>query len=166
MKEFLGFGGYAREAEGYLSAEHLTFVTSLVVMMIALAVWLGRRNRKADHRRKNKVLIWSALLIDGFEIFKLVIFCLRSGEATSLINNLPLFLCSIQLITIPLAAFSKGRIKEASLDFVCIFGLLLMVQVKTMLLILCCHWIMWYPASHTASPDLRPCISSYPEWSA
>ena len=38
--------------------------------------------------------------------------------------DLPLFLCSIQLITIPLAAFSKGRIKEASLDFVMIFGIL------------------------------------------
>lgn len=40
------------------------------------------------------------------------------------IYELPLFLCSIQLITIPLAAFSKGRIKEASLDFVLIFGVL------------------------------------------
>ena len=38
--------------------------------------------------------------------------------------NLPLFLCSIQLITIPLAAFSKGRVREAALDFVCIFGIL------------------------------------------
>ena len=37
---------------------------------------------------------------------------------------LPLFLCSIQLITIPLAAFAKGRLKEASLDFVAIFGIL------------------------------------------
>jgi len=37
---------------------------------------------------------------------------------------LPLFLCSIQLITIPLAAFAKGRVKEAALDFVFIFGLL------------------------------------------
>ena len=37
---------------------------------------------------------------------------------------LPLFMCSIQLITIPLAAFTKGRIKEASLDFVFIFGAL------------------------------------------
>ena len=37
---------------------------------------------------------------------------------------LPLFLCSIQLITIPLAAFSKGRVKEAALDFVFIFGIL------------------------------------------
>ena len=39
-------------------------------------------------------------------------------------TELPLFLCSIQLITIPLAAFTKGRIKEASLDFVFIFGIL------------------------------------------
>ena len=38
--------------------------------------------------------------------------------------NLPLFLCSIQLIAIPLAAFSKGRMEEAALDFVCIFGVL------------------------------------------
>ena len=37
--------------------------------------------------------------------------------------ELPLFLCSIHLITMPLAAFSKGRVKEASLDFVLIFGL-------------------------------------------
>ena len=37
--------------------------------------------------------------------------------------SLPLFLCSIQLITIPLAAFCKGKLKEASLDFVLIFGI-------------------------------------------
>jgi len=37
---------------------------------------------------------------------------------------LPLFLCSIQLITIPIAAFAKGRIKNAALDFVLIFGIL------------------------------------------
>lgn len=124
MGEFLGFGGYTRPAEGYLSAAHLTFVTSLVVLMTVLAIWLGLKNRKAEDRIKNKVLIGSALLIDGFEIFKLTVFCLRSGEVKDLLYNLPLFLCSIQLITIPLAAFSKGRIKEASLDFVCIFGLL------------------------------------------
>ena len=39
-------------------------------------------------------------------------------------NSLPLFLCSIQFITVPLAALSKGRLKEASLDFIFIFGLL------------------------------------------
>ena len=33
-------------------------------------------------------------------------------------------MCSIQLITIPLAAFTRGRVREAALDFVFIFGLL------------------------------------------
>lgn len=124
MKEFFGFGGYQRPAEGYLSWQHLTFVTSLVVIMCILAVFFGRKNRDADMKTKNRVLIWAALLIDGFELFKIVICCIRSGDPMDWINNLPLFLCSIQLITIPLAAFSKGRVKEAALDFVFIFGLL------------------------------------------
>jgi hypothetical membrane protein len=64
------------------------------------------------------------LLIDGFELFKITVFCIRGDGISEVLYNLPLFLCSIQLITIPLAAFSKGRVKEASLDFVCIFGLL------------------------------------------
>jgi uncharacterized membrane protein YwaF len=38
--------------------------------------------------------------------------------------ELPLFLCSILLIAMPLAAFSKGRVKDAALDFLFIFGLL------------------------------------------
>lgn len=92
--------------------------------MVVLAVLLGRRNKEKSLAVKNTVLIWAALLIDGFEILKLVVLCMRSESAEPLLHNLPLFLCSIQLITIPLAAFSKGRIKEAALDFVCIFGIL------------------------------------------
>ena len=33
-------------------------------------------------------------------------------------------MCSIQFIAIPIAAFTKGRVKEAALDFVFIFGIL------------------------------------------
>ncbi|MBQ4139694.1 MAG: YwaF family protein [Clostridia bacterium] len=124
MKEFFGFGGYTREAEGYLSWQHLLFVTSLVAVMIALAVVLGMKNRSKEDRIKNKVLIIAALLIDGIELFKIVILCIRHEDAFHWIYELPLFLCSIQLIALPLAAFSKGRIKEAALDFVFIFGIL------------------------------------------
>lgn len=124
MKEFFGFGGYTREPEGFMSWQHLLFVTILVIIMIALAVILGRKNRNAEFSRKNKVLIWSAILIDAFEIFKIVLICIRSRDALDWLYMLPLFLCSIQLITIPLAAFSKGRIKDAALDFVFIFGIL------------------------------------------
>lgn len=124
MKEFFGFGGYSRPAEGFLSWQHLTFVTSLMVIMVVLSVVLGRHNRHALPSQKNKVMIWSAILIDGFELFKIVLLCFRGNDPWGWLYNLPLFLCSIQLIVIPLAAFSKGRVKEAALDFVCIFGIL------------------------------------------
>lgn len=124
MREFLGFGGYTRAAEGFLSWQHLTFVGTLLLIMIVLAVWLGRANRSKMDDKKNVPLIYSAILIDAFEIFKIVILCMRDGSASPILRTLPLFLCSIQLITIPLAAFAKGRVKESALDFVCIFGIL------------------------------------------
>lgn len=124
MREFFGFGGYLRPAEGYLSWQHLTFVTALVVVMTLLAIVLGQKNKTASATQKNKALIWAALLIDGVELFKIAIFCLRSECFNPILYNLPLFLCSIQLITIPMAAFCKGRLREAALDFVAIFGLL------------------------------------------
>ena len=124
MKEFFGFGGYTRPIEGYFSWQHILFVTILMILMVALSIFLGRRNRNKDEKTKNKVLIWSAILIDGFELFKIIILCIRGNDPLGWLYSLPLFLCSIQLITIPLAAFAKGRIKEASLDFVLIFGIL------------------------------------------
>jgi uncharacterized membrane protein YwaF len=92
--------------------------------MAVLAVILGLANRKKTLAQKNKAMIIAAILIDTAELFKIVIMCWRSNDPMGWVYNLPLFLCSIQLITIPLAAFSKGRVKEASLDFVCIFGIL------------------------------------------
>lgn len=124
MREFFGFGGYEREPEGYMSWQHLLFVSILMVIMVALAIWLGRTYRTRSQSEKNKVLIWAAILIDGFELCKIILCCIRSNDPMDWLYNLPLFLCSIQLITIPLAAFSKGRVKEAALDFVFIFGIL------------------------------------------
>lgn len=123
IREFFGIGGYQRTPEGYMSWQHLTFVTSLLVIMAVAAVLLGRRNRHRTEKEKNLVLIVSAIAIDSFELIKIVARCIDSGF-DAIINLLPLFLCSVQLIAIPLAAFSKGRLREASLDFVSIFGLL------------------------------------------
>lgn len=124
MKEFFGFGGYSRPIEGYMSWQHLLFVTTLMIIMIVLSMFLGIKNKNKELKVKNKVLIWSALLIDGIELFKIVLLCFRAKNPMNWLYDLPLFLCSIQLITIPLSAFCKGRIKEASLDFVMIFGIL------------------------------------------
>ena len=124
MKEFFGFGGYQRPAEGFLSWQHLTFVTTLIVVMVVLAVILGKRNRGRSFGEKNRVMVWAAILIDSIELFKIVMMCFVNEDDFHWLYNRPLFLCSIQLITLPLAAFSKGRIQEAALDFVSIFGLL------------------------------------------
>lgn len=124
MREFFGFGGYLREPEGYMSWQHLTFVSCLMVLMITLAVFFGRRNRGADFSKKNKILKIAAVSIDGFELFKIVLVCFRAQDPLAWIYDLPLFLCSIQLIALPVAAFSKGRLQEAALDFVSIFGML------------------------------------------
>ena len=130
MKEFLGFSGedgfsYWRQAEGAYSWQHLTFVTSLLVVMVISAVLLGRSNKSKSYGKKNSVLIWAAILIDTFEIFKIVVSCMKNPDDPNHWQMLlPLFLCSIQLIALPIAAFSKGRLKEAALDFVMIFGIL------------------------------------------
>ena len=123
MKEFFGFGGYQRPAEGYFSWQHLTFVTSLMVIMVVLAVIFGRRDRLKTEQKRNRVLAVAAILIDSLELFKIVLLCFRGNDPLGWLYNLPLFLCSIQLITIPLAAFARGRVQQAARDFVCIFGI-------------------------------------------
>ena len=124
IKEFFGVGGFTREIEGYFSWQHLTFVTSLMVIMVLLAIYFGNKYRNADLKHKNKVLMVAAISIVTIELIKIIFNCWEAGGFENIRSNLSLFLCSIQLITIPLAAFSKGRVKEASLDFVFIFGLL------------------------------------------
>lgn len=124
MKEFLGIGGYQRTPEGFLSWQHLTFVTSLMIIMVALAWWLGKKNRHSDTAVKNKVLIWSAWLIFSIDMFEIVFICFRDNDPWGWLYNLPLFLCSMQMFAIPMAAFCKGKLRDAALDFVFIFGIL------------------------------------------
>lgn len=121
IQQFFGIND-TRPIEGFMSWQHLTFVSALVLIMALLAFLLGIRNRNRTPEEKNRVLIVAAILMDTLEIIKILFFC--RNNPMHWIYELPLFLCSIQLITLPLAAFSKGRIREAALDFVSIFGLL------------------------------------------
>ena len=124
MADFFGFGGYSRPAEGFLSWQHLTFVTLLMGLMLWGALVLGKKYKNAAFAQKNKVLIITALVLDGVELVKILLMCIRSDDPMYWKHCLPLFLCSIQLIAVPMAAFCRGRIREASLDFVAIFGML------------------------------------------
>ena len=64
LKEFFGFNNtYLREPEGYMSWQHLTFVSILMVIMFALAISLGIVYRKRSYKQKNNVLIAAAIAI-------------------------------------------------------------------------------------------------------
>lgn len=52
MREFFGFGGYQRPVEGFLSIEHILFVSTLVIIMIIMGITLGVRNKEKDYKIK------------------------------------------------------------------------------------------------------------------
>lgn len=91
MKEFLGFGGYSRPAEGFLSWQHLLFVGLLLGIMVFLGVYLGKKYRHSSAHQKNKVMIVTAILINALELFKIIVLCLRSESAEPILYTLPLF---------------------------------------------------------------------------
>ena len=127
IKWFFGFAEYKEyELHNAWTWKHLLFVSYFIVVMIGLALFIGFLMRGESNKSKNKAIIASAIAINAFEMIKIVVACIDSDNVVRTIRCtlLPLFLCSIQLIALPMAAFCKGRLKEASLDFVMIFGIL------------------------------------------
>ena len=126
MEDFFGIGGYTREPEGYLSFEHILFVTLIIIAMIAAAVIIGSRYAKPDKtdKQRKKVLIVCAVLLDSLEIFRIVFICIRENNPMQWLIMLPLFLCSLHIIALPAVAFLKGRALEVIYDFIFIFGIL------------------------------------------
>ena len=57
MKDFFGFGTgeyeYGRAPEGYMSWQHLVFVTSFIVILVALAIVLGIHYKNKDYKDKS-----------------------------------------------------------------------------------------------------------------
>ncbi len=128
MKKFFGIGGYG-EPNGAFSPQHISLVSVCLLLMIGLAIGLGIWLRKKDFKIKNRVIIVSAISILSFEAVKIFVNILDEAlygdnVLKTILWNLPLFLCSIMLIAIPVAAFCRGRLKEGALDFVMMFGIL------------------------------------------
>ena len=121
--DFFGFGGFWKEPEGAWSWQHILFTSIMVSTAIFLAIFLGLKKRYKYEGEKKIPIVVSAIAIDVVEIFKIIIFCCRSNNIpNTLLDVLPLYLCSMMLIALPLAAFGKGKLREAALDFVLIFG--------------------------------------------
>ncbi len=120
--QYFGFEQDPRTPEGFLSPQHLLYVTLMIALAVFLAVFLGRKNRNREEKSKLRVLKTAAVLMVSFELLKIVLISVRNGDIWSIRGMLPLFLCSIHLITLPLASFSRGRLQKISQLFLFIYG--------------------------------------------
>ncbi len=138
--------GFDRPAAGFFSWQHLAVVVPGLILMTFLAFFLGKKRKNEPFDKKMKVLRIAAILMDGAELIKLTLAVVEYRDFAVLLSILPLFLCSIQLIALPIAAFSKGRLQKAMLDFVFIFGLLGALLGTVM----AANIYSYYPALHFA----------------
>ena len=126
LREYLGINGpdgYTRPVEGFLSWQHLTFVTVLFLLMLFCGIYFGRKHRNAPEKTHNRALLIFALTADLTELSKVLFLCWEHPSPwRCFFSYMPLFLCTMQMITIPLAAVTRGRVREACLDFIAIFG--------------------------------------------
>lgn len=128
-----------RTPEGYMSLEHILSVTITLIVFIAFAIILGIKI-KNNSKAINIVLVVSAILMIGLYIgrFSDVLYrnfvyykdtnSLATEEGVKLffsniVNNLPLFLCDMAIIAIPICAFTKGRVRTIFADFLGIWGI-------------------------------------------
>lgn len=123
VKEFFRWTNN-REPEPFLGWQHLLTVAIFLGVAIFLAVYFGRKYRHSEKNKKLKVLKIAAIVMVSLEVLKIVIISIRNQDALSILSMLPLFLCSMHLFSIPIAAFAKGKVQEAALTFLYIFGII------------------------------------------
>ena len=123
LKEYFGWTSL-REPEGWFSPAHLIYVSIMIAVTVCLAVWLGLKQKDKDMRSKTKVLKIAAVTMIACELFKIVLFCIQDHTVMTVRDNLPLWLCSIVLFSLPIAAFGRGRAREGASDFTFCFGML------------------------------------------
>lgn len=126
IKVFFGWED-PRTPEPFFSWQHLLYVGVHLLIAFSLAVILGIRDRKKPEDDRRRVVKIAAIAMIALEAVKIILMeircCVLEGDAGHIRSMLPLWLCSTQLIMIPIAAFCKGRVGKAAADFVAIFGL-------------------------------------------
>ncbi|MBO2515667.1 MAG: hypothetical protein CW338_00120 [Clostridiales bacterium] len=126
IKAFFGWND-PRTPEPFFSWQHLLYVGVHLLIAFSLAVILGIRDRKKAEEDRRKVVKAAAVAMIVLEAVKIILMeircCVLDGDAGHIRSMLPLWLCSTQLIMIPVAAFNRGRIGKAAADFVAVFGL-------------------------------------------
>ena len=126
-----------REPDGLFSLAHIVTVTVILLFLSLVAINLGRKykeNPKAiDVILKVSAIIMIVLyvaeVLGGFlhlYMGKGLVLGTEEGNRAYfglLVNSAPLFLCDIAIFSIPLIAFTKGKIRSILSDFMGIWGI-------------------------------------------
>jgi hypothetical protein len=126
-----------RAIDGLFSRPHLFTVTFVLVHLLLLGFFLGRKY-KGNTKAIDIILKVSAVLMivmyiseitnDFFEVFYEEHIDPNTKEGVhemlyKIVNCPPLYLCDIAIFGIPIIAFTKGRFRSIIADFMAIWGL-------------------------------------------
>ena len=123
----LGFFDYKDKIENFqsemFSLNHIIYMIISLIFLIVLPIIF----RKTNHQKISKFLKVNTFIVIISDIIKIVWETYHyypihhSYEYTGL---LPLYLCSLFMITLPFAAFCKGKLKDISLAFLTTVGII------------------------------------------
>lgn len=120
-----------RTPEGYMSWQHLVSVTITILIFFSFAIFLGikfKNNKKGQTGTLlgfGIALVFVYLLKTADIIVSAIIKENIQGLGMSLANNIPIFLCDITIVMVPIAALTKGKVREVCCDFICTWGLVM-----------------------------------------
>ena len=114
-----------RTPEGMFSFWHIFSVTITLAVFLGLAIFLAKRF-KGNEKGKTWTLIGAGIAIVAVQLAKRIWLMIETDNPLDCyIGNLPLYLCDMQIFIIPIAALTKGRVRDICLDFIAIWGLLM-----------------------------------------
>ena len=128
IKNFFRLEG-ADSVDCYFKPEHIIVSTIVTLLFIGLAIFFGLRNKDKDEATKLKPIKISAIIHLSAQFLWLIITLIRTRHDNTYWLEifrvvLPLFMCDIQLIAIPIAAWGKGKAQKIAIDLCVILGIL------------------------------------------
>ncbi|MCR5078531.1 MAG: YwaF family protein [Bacilli bacterium] len=107
----------------YLGVAHIVAASIVTILFVGLGIFFGVRLKGAETKKRILPIKVATIIFLTVQLSYYIVNIARDGWGI-LIGILPLFLCDIQLFSLPFAAWGKGRVQKIAFDFSIVLGLL------------------------------------------